>query len=89
MSRTAEPQTDRFAAAPPGRDELVAQGGADPRSGHRCPGEDVTTALLAALAVRLARLDCELPPQDLGIPLNRVPTRPRSGVVLEAVRPGR
>lgn len=80
---------DRFAAAPPGRDELVAQGGADPRSGHRCPGEDVTTALLAALAVRLARLDCELPPQDLGIPLNRVPTRPRSGVVLEAVRPVR
>ena len=62
--------------------ELVPQGGGDPRSGHRCPGEQVTVAVLSALAVRLARLDAEVPEQDLSISLRRIPARPASGVVL-------
>lgn len=62
--------------------ELVPQGGGDPRTGHRCPGERITVALLSALAVRLARLDADVPEQDLSIPLGRIPTKPRSGVVL-------
>ncbi|MCZ2849066.1 cytochrome P450 [Modestobacter sp. VKM Ac-2978] len=68
--------------------ELVPQGAGDPRTGHRCPGEDITVALLSALAVRLARLTYTLPPQDLEISLRRIPARPASGVVLTAVRPG-
>ena len=68
--------------------ELVPQGGGDPRTGHRCPGEEVTVALLAALAVRLARLGCTLPEQDLSIPLGRIPARVTSGVVLTGVRAG-
>ena len=68
--------------------ELVPQGGGDPRTGHRCPGENITVALLTALAVRLARLDYRLPEQDLGISLRRIPARPASGVVLTDVRPG-
>ena len=68
--------------------ELVPQGGGDPRTGHRCPGEDITVALLSALAVRLARLEHVLPPQDLSISLRRIPARPASGVVLTDVRPG-
>jgi len=63
--------------------ELVPQGGGDPRSGHRCPGEQITVAVLSALAVRLARLPFDVPEQDLSIPLSRIPTRPRSGVVLQ------
>jgi fatty-acid peroxygenase len=59
---------------------LVPQGGGDRTVGHRCPGEPNTVALLADLAVRLARLDYTVPPQDLDIPLHRVPTRPRSGM---------
>src|SRR3712207_8731320 len=47
--------------------ELVPQGGGDPRTGHRCPGEQITVALLAALAVRLARLDADVPDQDMSI----------------------
>ncbi|GGV17651.1 fatty-acid peroxygenase [Actinomadura cremea] len=66
-------------------DVLVPQGGGDPRTGHRCPGETVTVELLACLAVRLARLHYHLPPQDLDVPLRRVPTRPRSGVVIAGV----
>ncbi|MCX5205549.1 cytochrome P450 [Streptomyces sp. NBC_00237] len=77
---------DRFLGRPPERDTLVPQGGGDPAAGHRCPGEDVTVALLATLAPRLARLSYDVPAQDLTIPLHRIPTRPRSGVVLANVR---
>ncbi|MGY1773035.1 cytochrome P450 [Blastococcus sp. SYSU D00813] len=62
--------------------ELVPQGGGEPRTNHRCPGEQVTVALLSALAVRLARLDAQIPEQDLTISLRRIPARPASGVVL-------
>jgi len=68
--------------------ELVPQGAGDPRTGHRCPGEDITVALLSALVVRLARLGYTLPEQDLDISLRRIPARPASGVVLTQVRPG-
>jgi fatty-acid peroxygenase len=65
-----------------GAHELVPQGAGDPRTGHRCPGEQITVALLSALAVRLARLDAEVPEQDASIPLRRIPAKPRSGIVL-------
>ncbi|WP_422772293.1 cytochrome P450 [Plantactinospora sp. WMMC1484] len=73
---------ERFVGREIGAFELVPQGGGDPRTGHRCPGETTTVALLNALAGRLAELDYEVPEQDLDIPLRRVPTRPRSGFVL-------
>ncbi|MFG1951424.1 cytochrome P450 [Micromonospora sp. NPDC048830] len=77
----------RFVGREIGEFELVAQGGGDPRTGHRCPGEKITVALLRELSVRLARLDHRLPEQDLTIPLHRIPTRPASGVVVEVGRP--
>ncbi|MFJ6793239.1 cytochrome P450 [Streptomyces sp. NPDC091268] len=61
---------------------LIPQGGGDPSTGHRCPGEDITVRVLARLATALARLDAEVPRQDLAIPLDRIPTRPRSGFVV-------
>ncbi|MEV0136239.1 cytochrome P450 [Dactylosporangium sp. NPDC050688] len=73
---------ERFLKLPPGRDDLVPQGGGNPATGHRCPGEGATISLLSALAPRLAALDWTLPPQDLTISLRRIPARPRSGVVL-------
>ncbi len=60
-------------------DVLVPQGGGDPSRGHRCPGEDITVTLLAVLATELARLDHDVPEQDLSIPLRRVPTLPGEG----------
>ena len=72
----------RFLDRSIGEFDLVPQGGGDPRTGHRCPGEKVTVALLRALSRRLARLDYYLPPQDLDISLSRIPARPRSGVIL-------
>ena len=76
----------RFVGRPPHRDELVPQGGADRATGHRCPGEDITVALLAALGPRLARLEYDVPEQDLRIPLTRIPARVRSGFVIQDVR---
>ncbi|NWF25392.1 cytochrome P450 [Streptomyces sp. PKU-EA00015] len=74
----------RFTAGPPADPyALIPQGGGDAATGHRCPGEDVTVALLATLAVRLARLEYEVPAQDLSIPLSRIPTRPADGFVID------
>lgn len=78
---------DRFLNQPPGEFDLVPQGGGDPATGHRCPGEPAAVALLRDLGVRLARLDWTLPPQDLSIPLRRVPPRVASGVVLSVGPP--
>ncbi|WP_299537143.1 cytochrome P450 [uncultured Streptomyces sp.] len=75
----------RFLDTPVGRDDLVPQGGGDPAAGHRCPGEDVTLTVLATLSTLLARLSYEVVEQDLRIPLNRVPTAPRSGFVVTDV----
>jgi fatty-acid peroxygenase len=77
---------ERFLHQDIGPFELIPQGGGDPRTGHRCPGEQIVVAVLAALAIRLARLDVDIPDQDLDISLRRIPARPASGVVLR-VRP--
>jgi fatty-acid peroxygenase len=73
---------ERFLGREIGEFELVPQGGGDPRTGHRCPGEQLTVALLSALAVRLARLEYDVPEQDLSISLRRIPAKPADGVVL-------
>jgi fatty-acid peroxygenase len=77
----------RFLGRTIDRDVLVPQGGADPRTGHRCPGEVITVALLEALTVRLAQLDYDVPEQNLTISLRRIPARPRDGFVIANVRP--
>ena len=73
---------ERFLDREIGAFELVPQGAGDPRTNHRCPGEQATVAVLAALAVRLARLQADVPAQDLSISLRRIPAKPASGVVL-------
>jgi fatty-acid peroxygenase len=71
---------ERFLGRPIGEFELIPQGGGDPRTGHRCPGEQITIALLSTLAQKLSALDYYLPPQRTGIDLSRVPARPHDGV---------
>jgi fatty-acid peroxygenase len=74
----------RFMGREIGAFELVPQGAGWPETGHRCPGEGIAVSVLATLAERLARLDYEVPPQDLTISLHRVPARPRSRFVVVA-----
>jgi fatty-acid peroxygenase len=71
---------ERFLDREIGAYDLVPQGGGDPRTNHRCPGEQIVVAVLAALAVRLARLDADLPEQDLDIALHRIPALPASRI---------
>lgn len=61
---------------------LVPQGGGDTATGHRCPGEHPTVAILTAIVRDLAARDVAAPAQDMSISLRRVPARVRSGVVL-------
>ncbi|WP_182874526.1 cytochrome P450 [Microbispora sp. H10670] len=75
----------RFVGREIGPYDLIPQGGGDPATGHRCPGEPVAVGLLAALAPRLARLDYTLPPQDLTVSPYRIPARVADGFVLRPV----
>jgi fatty-acid peroxygenase len=72
----------RFHDKEPDPYTFVPQGGGRPESGHRCPGEPSVVLLLEVLLPRLARLRYDVPEQDDGIPLSRVPARPSSGMVL-------
>ncbi|MGX6602294.1 hypothetical protein ACWKSP_09200 [Micromonosporaceae bacterium Da 78-11] len=82
MARAVPVHPERFLGREVGEFELIPQGGGDPRTGHRCPGEQITVALLGTLVQRLARLEHYLPPQDTSIDLSRIPARPRSGIRL-------
>jgi fatty-acid peroxygenase len=70
---------ERFLDRPVGEFELIPQGGGDPRTGHRCPGEKMTIAILGTLVKRLARLEYYMPPQGLTINLSRIPARVAGG----------
>jgi fatty-acid peroxygenase len=85
-----EPQAFRPERGLSWRDQgfaFVPQGAGDTHRTHRCPGEAVTVAITAE-AVRLLcqELSWEMPPQDLGIDLARIPARPASGVLLARLR---
>lgn len=81
---TFDPQ--RFVGRHIGSFDLIPQGGGHPESGHRCPGEQSTVAILAAVLPRLAGLRYDVPAQDLRIRLSRIPAKPASGVVVTSVR---
>lgn len=78
---------DRYRRRPPGQFDLIPQGGGDRETGHRCPGEPVTRAIVQQAGLMLARSAYALPPQNLTVDLRRIPARPASGVILSGVRP--
>ena len=74
--------SDRFVDREIGEFDLIPQGGGDPRTGHRCPGERITVAVLGTLVRRLADLDHYLPPQRADIDLSRIPVLPRDRILM-------
>ncbi|MCP1169994.1 cytochrome P450 [Limimaricola litoreus] len=66
---------------------FVPQGAGPMESGHRCPGEALTAALLAEATALLHASRPEAPPQDLRIARNRVPAAPVSGMRLRLQEP--
>lgn len=71
--------SERYLEHPPGRYDLVPQGGGDTETGHRCPGEPATVQILARLAPWLAAVGHDWPDQDARITRHRIPARVRSG----------
>lgn len=61
---------------------FAPHGGGDPATGHRCAGERVTVELLKGAVRVLAGLRYDLPEHGLRYPLGRMPTRPRSGFII-------
>lgn len=66
---------------------FIPQGGADPAKGHRCPGEGITQEIIeASLDFLVNAIDYDVPAQDLSVPLNKMPTLPESGFILQHVK---
>jgi fatty-acid peroxygenase len=78
---------DRFLAEEGDPFRLVAQGGGDTATSHRCPGERATVEVIKRAARLLTTaMTWHAPPQDLSIDLSRMPARPASGVMLAGIR---
>ena len=66
---------------------FIPQGGGDPETGHRCPGDPVAVELAkAAVALMAGSIEYRVPDQDLGFDLADMPAVPRSGFVIRNVR---
>ena len=72
----------RFLDRAVGPFDLVPQGGADVRTHHRCPGEDVTTALMSLFTDHLLR--SEVIPGDTELDWRRLPALPRGRILVKA-----
>lgn len=76
---------DRHIGPPPDPFGLIPQGGGDPATGHRCPGEPLTVELLKAWVRLLCGLHYEVC-RAARVSLTRVPSRPTTPVLLRNVR---
>lgn len=77
---------DRFRDRTIGPFDLVAQGGGDHSTGHRCAGEWLTISQMnVALRVLTRRVTYTVPPQDLRVSRRRMPTQPASNFLLREV----
>jgi fatty-acid peroxygenase len=79
---------ERFRSREPGAFDLIPQGAGDHHTGHRCPGEWITIAVMKA-AVRLltGAMRYEVPEQDLRVDPSRMPAVPASRLVIRNVAP--
>ncbi|SIS49146.1 cytochrome P450 [Salimicrobium flavidum] len=77
---------DRFRDWNGGLFDLIPQGGGDYEKNHRCPGEWATLEILKASFQYMSRhLSYQLPKQDLGYSLTKMPAVPKSGFLMKKV----
>ncbi|WP_165367949.1 cytochrome P450 [Phytoactinopolyspora endophytica] len=85
--RPGEFDPDRFRGWTSDGYDLIPQGGGDHHRDHRCAGEWITVAVMKAATQLLCdAIEYDVGRQDLAFSLNRIPTAPKSGVVLERIR---
>lgn len=76
----------RFVGWPGNAFSFLTQGGGDPATGHRCPGERLAIELLkVALRMLTRRMDYTVPAQDLSMDPSRMPAQPRSLLLIREV----
>lgn len=67
---------------------FIPQGGGKHEVNHRCPGEWMTIAIIKKTMWFLSQIvDYEVPPQDLNIEFKKIITQPKSGFIINGVRP--
>ncbi|MDB8801116.1 cytochrome P450 [Romboutsia sp. 1001216sp1] len=67
--------------------DFIPQGGGDPAKGHRCPGEKITIEIMkASIDFLINSIEFEVPDQDLSYSLERIPTLPKSGFVMNNIK---
>lgn len=79
-------QPERFLDAPDYEaiDEFIPHGGADVRTGHRCPGEKLAIDALSAAIAALSDPRVKISSDGLSVDRRRLPTMPRSGACVHA-----
>ena len=66
---------------------FIPQGGGDVHSGHRCPGERITVETTKiAVDFLVNHMLYDVPPQDLSHSLQRMPTFPESGFIINNIK---
>lgn len=67
--------------------DFIPQGGGDPTTGHRCPGEGITIEIMkASLDFLINKIEFEVPNQDLSYSLVRMPTMIESGFIMSNIK---
>jgi len=67
--------------------DFIPQGGGKPSTGHRCPGEGITVAVIkTSLDFLVNKIEYEVPKQDLSYNLAIIPTLPESGFVMTNIK---
>lgn len=67
--------------------DFIPQGGGDPSKTHRCPGEGITIEIMkGSLDFLVNKIEFEVPEQDLGYSLVKIPTLPKSGFIIRNVK---
>jgi fatty-acid peroxygenase len=70
----------RFHGTEPDPWRFIPQGGGDPATGHRCPGERVAMELIKVAVRHLAKSGCRLRTDEQSVPLSRMPARARAAI---------
>ena len=79
---------ERFLGPEPSAFAFVPQGGGDPAVHHRCPGEPISTRLMAVALDQLTRRMTYTPSRpDSSVDFSRLPALPENGYLMDDVAP--
>lgn len=79
---------ERFLNRKVGLYEFIPQGGGLPQTNHRCPGEGIVVSIMRRTLNLLTKsMEYRVPAQDLEIDFTSPPAAPRSGFIINSIRP--